>query len=90
MLPLVDWIESTKPNIFCILFNFTYNTSGNVLWLLTDHLGTIKDLVDNSGTIVNHITYDSYGNVSYETDDTVNSRYLFTGREFDEVMMSDN
>ncbi len=57
---------------------------GNVTWLLTDHLGSISDLVDNSGTVVNHLTYDSYGNVISETDSTVDSRYRFTGREWDE------
>jgi RHS repeat-associated protein len=57
--------------------------SGNVVWHLADHLGTIRDLVDSSGEVVNHLTYDSYGNVVAETDDTVDSRYLYTGRELD-------
>jgi hypothetical protein len=30
--------------------------SGVFLWQLTDHLGTVRDLVDNSGTVVNHLT----------------------------------
>jgi RHS repeat-associated protein len=46
-------------------------------------LGTVRDLVDSSGEVVNHFTYDSYGNVVAETDDTVDSRYLYTGREWD-------
>ena len=60
------------------------DTDSNVTWLLTDHLGSIRDLVDNSGTVVNHLTYDSYGNVVSETDASVDSRYRFTGREWDE------
>ncbi|WP_342596963.1 RHS repeat-associated core domain-containing protein [Cyanobacterium aponinum UTEX 3222] len=58
--------------------------NGDVVWLLTDHLGTIRDLLDNTGDVVNHLTYDSYGNVVSETDATVDSRYRFTGREWDE------
>ena len=58
--------------------------NGNVLWHLIDHLGTVRDLVDNSGAVVNHLTYDSFGNVIDETDSTFDSRYLYTGREFDE------
>ncbi|WP_324282075.1 RHS repeat-associated core domain-containing protein [Cyanobacterium aponinum UTEX 3222] len=60
------------------------NGDGNVVWLLTDHLGTIRDLVDNTGDVVNHLTYDSYGNVVSETNSAVDSRYRFTGREWDE------
>ncbi len=59
------------------------NETGEVLWLLTDHLGTTKDLVDDTGTVLNHLTYDSFGQVVAETDATVDTRYLFTGREFD-------
>ena len=57
--------------------------NGDVIWHLTDHLGTVKDLVDSSGTVVNHFVYDSYGNLVSQTDETVVSRYLFTGREWD-------
>ena len=58
--------------------------AGEVLWHLTDHLGTVRDLVNSDGEVVNHITYDSFGNVVGETDDTIDTRYLFTGREFDD------
>ena len=60
------------------------DASGNVQWHLADHLGTIRDLVDNSGTVVNHLTYDSFGNVVAETNPAINTRYMFTGREFDQ------
>ena len=59
------------------------DSEGNVIWYLTDHLGTIRDLVDNSGTVLNHISYDSFGNVIDQTNPTIETRYLFTGREFD-------
>ncbi|TAG67879.1 MAG: hypothetical protein EAZ25_05665 [Oscillatoriales cyanobacterium] len=59
-------------------------SNGNVTWQLTDHLGTVRDLVNNSGSVVNHLTYDSFGRVVAETNSAVDSRYLFTGREFDE------
>lgn len=58
-------------------------SAGNVVWHLTDHLGTIRDLVNNSGAVVNHFVYDSFGQVISQTNSAVNSRYLFTGREFD-------
>ncbi len=57
---------------------------GDAIWHLTDRLGTIRDLADNSGTVINHITYDSFGNVVSETDADFETCYLFAGREFDE------
>ena len=60
------------------------DTDNTVEWHLTNHLGTVRDIIGNDGTVKNHLTYDSFGNVVAETDTTVDSRYLFTGREFDE------
>lgn len=58
-------------------------SAGNVEWHLTDHLGTIRDLVNNSGAVVNHFVYDSFGQVISESNPAIDTRYLFTGREFD-------
>ena len=57
------------PNIDQILASEDEN--GEVLWTLTDHQGTVRDLIDNSGTIVNHITYDSFGQVTSETNPNI-------------------
>ena len=59
------------------------SANGDVHWMLTDHLGTVRNLVNNSGQVVNHIKYDSYGNVISESNPAVNTRYKYTGREFD-------
>ncbi|MFM6603607.1 MAG: RHS repeat domain-containing protein, partial [Dolichospermum sp.] len=59
-------------------------SAGNVEWHLTDHLGTIRDLVNNSGAVVNHFVYDSFGQVISESNPVFDTRYLFTGREFDQ------
>lgn len=59
-------------------------SAGNVEWHLTDHLGTVRDLVNNSGAVVNHFVYDSFGQVISESNPAIDTRYLFTGREFDQ------
>lgn len=59
------------------------SASGGVQWMLTDHLGTVRDLVNDRGEVVNHLKYDSYGNVLSESNPTVETRYKYTGREFD-------
>ncbi|MFM6630018.1 MAG: RHS repeat domain-containing protein, partial [Microcystis panniformis] len=59
-------------------------SAGNVEWHLTDHLGTVRDLLNNSGAVVNHFVYDSFGQVISESNPAIDTRYLFTGREFDQ------
>jgi RHS repeat-associated protein len=57
--------------------------NGVTSWHLTDHLGTVRDLVDAGGAVVNHLSYDSFGQVVSKTIGAIDSRYQFTGREFD-------
>ena len=56
---------------------------GSVVWALADNLGSVRDVVDGGGVVLNHITYDSYGNVVSQTNPAVEFRYGFTGRERD-------
>ncbi|MCA9224658.1 MAG: RHS repeat-associated core domain-containing protein, partial [Planctomycetales bacterium] len=57
---------------------------GNVLWPLTDQVGSVRDLVDSTGTVVNHLVYDSFGQLTSETNAAVDHLFGFTGREYDE------
>jgi RHS repeat-associated protein len=56
---------------------------GTVVWALSDNQGTVRDLVDGNGTILNHIVYDSFGRVVSQSDASVEFRYGYTGREQD-------
>ncbi|MCA6557711.1 MAG: DUF2778 domain-containing protein [Pseudanabaena sp. M114S2SP2A07QC] len=58
-------------------------TNGTVLWALTDHLGSVRDVVDDSGTVLNHVVYDAFGGVTSQTDESVVFRYGYTARELD-------
>jgi RHS repeat-associated protein len=58
--------------------------SGNVSWQLTDQLGSVRVLVRNDGVVQNRFEYDAFGNVvSTMPGATDDSRYRYTGREFD-------
>ncbi len=58
--------------------------SGNVSWQLTDQLGSVRALVGNDGAVRNRFEYDAFGKVfSTMTGATDDSRYRYTGREFD-------
>jgi RHS repeat-associated protein len=56
--------------------------TGETDWYLTDKLGTVRDLVDADGTLLNHVDYDSFGDVRAQTDTGQGDRFLFTGREY--------
>jgi RHS repeat-associated protein len=51
------------------------------LWMLTDLLGSTRDIADNAGNGVSHISYDAFGNVP--SNIVLLTRYLWTGREFE-------
>jgi RHS repeat-associated protein len=62
--------------------------SSEVLWTLTDHLNTVRDLADydpetDVTTVVNHIVYDAFGRVTGQTDASVTTLFGFTARPFD-------
>jgi RHS repeat-associated protein len=56
---------------------------GDVVWPLTDHLGTVCHLANSAGNIINDRVYDSFGQLLSETNPSVTHRFGFTGREWD-------
>ncbi len=56
---------------------------GQTRWFLTDQVGTVRDLVANSGVALNHYNYDSFGRLLSQSNPAVMNEILFTGREFD-------
>jgi len=58
-------------------------SSGQVLWSLADQLGTVRDLLDTTGTVQNHLQYDSFGQIIGQSNPDVARAFAFTGREWD-------
>ena len=62
--------------------------AGNVLWALTDHLGSVRDLVSYNETtdkitLENHIKYNAFGEIISESNANVDHIFGFTARERD-------
>ena len=57
--------------------------SGTVAWYLSDHEGSIRDLASTSGSVIDHIAYDSYGNVISESSPSNGDRMKFDGMAWD-------
>ena len=51
-------------------------------WFLTDRLGSVRQIVDASGTVLDDIGYDSFGGILSETNPVEGDRFKFTGREY--------
>src|SRR5438445_3738044 len=56
--------------------------SGTAYWQLTDRLGSIRTIIDNSAAVKDQITYDGWGNAT-QTNGSFGGRYFWVGREFD-------
>jgi YD repeat-containing protein len=42
--------------------SITGSGAGTIHWALTDHEGSVRDVINNSGAVLDHIQYDSFGN----------------------------
>ncbi|MFN7802775.1 MAG: RHS repeat-associated core domain-containing protein [Planctomycetaceae bacterium] len=66
----------------------TASTAGTVTWSLGDNLGTIRDLVQDNATtgtttVVNHVRYDTFGQIVSQTNSQFQLWFAYTGREWD-------
>ncbi len=59
------------------------SAGGTTAWYLTDKLGSVRDIVSTSGTELDHIVYDSFGNIVTETNATNGDRFKFAAMEYD-------
>lgn len=57
-------------------------TFAGTAWHLTDHLGSVRDIVDAAGSVIDHVEYDSFGNILSESSPSAGDRFKFTGREW--------
>jgi RHS repeat-associated protein len=69
--------------------------AGNTIWALWDHLGTPRHLADQNEstyttTVTNHRAYDSFGNLTAETNSAVDLLFGFTGKPFDDDTSQQN
>ncbi len=59
--------------------------SAYTAWYLTDQLGSVWNVVSWSGTVLDAITYDAYGNILNETSPSNGDRFKFAGMQYDEA-----
>src|ERR1700678_2722711 len=52
------------------------SAGGTVAWYLPDRLGTIRDLINNSGSIIDHVDYSAFGTQLDESDPSNGDRMM--------------
>jgi RHS repeat-associated protein len=55
-------------------------------WYLTDKLGSVRKIANTSGTGLDALTYDSFGNILTETNASNGDRFKYTSREWDSAI----
>ena len=67
-----------------VLAEITNGSPASTAWTLTDHLGSVHDVIANNGTVNDSIAYDAYGNIlPGETNYLDRGMYTWTGRQLD-------
>ena len=61
------------------------NGQGQVLWALSDDQGTVRDIISSAGVDLDHIAYDSFGNITAQSDPSLEFLFGYTGMQFDPV-----
>jgi RHS repeat-associated protein len=62
------------------------SSGGTVAWYLPDRLGTVRDLISNSGSIIDHIDFSAFGTVLDQSEASDGDRMMgFAGMELDSV-----
>jgi RHS repeat-associated protein len=62
-----------------------FSAAGTIGWYLSDQLGSVRDIANQNGTVLDHIKYDSFGKVIAESNPSNGDRFKFTGREYDSI-----
>ncbi|HZZ82235.1 MAG TPA: RHS repeat-associated core domain-containing protein, partial [Gemmataceae bacterium] len=58
-------------------------SASQVFWPLTDSRGSVRDIADSSGAVVDHISYNSFGQIVAETNPTIGFLYGYAGNAYD-------
>ncbi len=59
------------------------SSGGSTAWYLPDKLGSVRDIVDSSGNELDHVVFDSFGNVVTDANAANGDRFKYAGMEYD-------
>ncbi len=59
------------------------SSTGTTAWYLTDQLGSVRYIENTSGTVLDAVTYDAFGNITSQTGSSYADRFMFAGMQYD-------
>jgi RHS repeat-associated protein len=59
------------------------SAQGTVSWYVTDAQGSVRQIVSSTGTVLDTISYDAYGNVLSESSPANGDRFKYAGGQYD-------
>ena len=59
------------------------SSGGTTAWYLTDKLDSVRDVVSSAGSAIDHVVYDSFGNITTETSASNGDRFKFAEMEYE-------
>lgn len=60
-----------------------WTPTGGTAWYLADRLGSVRDVTDAGGSVVDHVDYGNFGEILSESNPAFGDRFKFTGQQFD-------
>ena len=74
---------SSENQVFASETGIAGAAAGTTHWLMTDYQGSVRDVAGNSGAVLDHLVYDSFGNVVSQTNSANAPRLGYTGQQVD-------
>ena len=59
------------------------SSAGTTAWYLTDQVGSVRYIESTSGTVLDEISYDAFGNIVSQSGSSYADRFLFAGMQYD-------
>ena len=77
----------TNPAAYGTLYARVSGT-GTADWYITDNLGSIRQIVSTSGSVLDAIVYDAWGNIISESDPSNGDRFKYAGGQYDSIQQT--
>jgi RHS repeat-associated protein len=77
----------TNPQALDALFA-KVSAGGTLDWYLTDRLGSIREIVGTTGTVLDQINYGAFGTIAFESNSSNGDRFKWDGGESDSTIQS--
>jgi RHS repeat-associated protein len=77
----------TSPGAYGTLYA-RVSADGTVSWYITDLLGSVRQIVDTSGNVLDAIVYDPWGNIVSESNPANGDRFKYAGGQYDALQQT--